>query len=130
MLATVCKTVKFRVRIPLSPPKFMKWQEGRQKTGYLNKKLFESTRFSFDLYLLKFPENSYIPKHQDAVSSGKHYRVNLILKEAEGGEFKCKNTILNWRFLKIFRPDINEHEVTKVTKGTRYVLSFGFVKQG
>jgi hypothetical protein len=34
---------------------------------------------------------------------------------------------LNWNRVKWFRPDIHEHSVTPITKGTRYVLSFGWL---
>ena len=44
----------------------------------------------FDTYLLKSPEGSEVKPHKDKVLSGKHYRLNLILKRAEqGGEFIC-----------------------------------------
>lgn len=106
------------------------WEEGRQGTGYLKKKLFENhTGILFDLYLLKFPEGCHIPKHKDEIGFGKkHYRINIILKGAKkGGKFICEKTILNLPFIKIFRPDLYEHEVTKIEKGNRYTLSFGVV---
>jgi len=116
----------------------MRWEEGRQGTGYLKKKLLEShSWFLFDLYLLKFPEGAYVPPHKDEVGYGlRHYRVNLILWPAKrGGEFKIDYTnwitvirpFVNWPFLKIFRPDRLTHSVTLVEEGTRYVLSLGFV---
>lgn len=108
----------------------MKWEEGRQGTGYLKKKIFENySGILFDLYLLKFPEGCHIPKHKDEIGFGKkHYRVNIILKGAKkGGKFKINKTILNLPFIKVFRPDLHEHEVTRVEEGTRYLLSFGLV---
>lgn len=56
--------------------------------------------------------------------------MNIIIKRARaGGEFICENTIINHPRLKYFRPDIYEHAVTPVTKGTRYVLSFGWLRR-
>lgn len=107
---------------------WINWQKGRQGTGYFKKKLFEShSGILCDLYLLKYPEGCHIPKHKDEIGFGKkHYRVNLVLKPAKkGGEFICEKTIINLPFLKVFRPDLSEHEVTKVEKGNRYILSFG-----
>lgn len=105
----------------------MNWEEGRGESGYFKLKLLESKKMLFDLYLLKYPEGSSILPHKDAVEFGRHFRVNLILKKATGGEFLCGHKILSLGRLQIFRPDLNTHEVTLVTKGTRYVLSFGFV---
>ncbi len=83
----------------------------------------------FDLYLLKFPEGCKITPHKDEVKKGKHYRVNIILKKAkEGGIFKCEKPIYESNRIKIFRPDKNIHEVTEVKKGSRYLLSLGWIK--
>lgn len=107
----------------------MNWQLGRQGTGYFKVKLFESRLLKCDAYLLKYPEGAYIPGHKDPVETGKHYRCNIFLKQAkDGGQFWADKKILDWPRIQIFRPDINTHGVSKVIKGTRYVLSFGFVK--
>lgn len=104
------------------------WKEGRQGTGYFNYKVASNTRFLFDIYLVKFPVGCCLPAHVDEVETGKHYRVNIILWPAlKGGKFRCENCIVDLPFLKIFRPDVNEHEVTLIEKGTRYILSFGFI---
>lgn len=112
----------------------MSWQPGRQGTGYLKKLLwFGPLPFGviwFDAYLLKFPEGSHIYWHKDPVEKGeKHYRLNVFLKSVDvGGKFVCEGkTILNTRFVQCFRPDIQRHMVTKIEKGTRYVLSIGWV---
>lgn len=112
----------------------IKWEPGRQGTGYLKKLLwFGPTPFStvwFDAYLLKFPVGSDIPWHVDSVKPGeKHYRLNVYLKGAKrGGEFLCKKPpLFNGGFFQVFRPDINPHMVTKIEEGTRYVLSIGWV---
>lgn len=106
----------------------MKWEGGRQAGGYLKKKLFVSKLLKLDLWLLKFPVDSFIPIHTDTVESGRHFRLNIFLKDAEkGGEFKADKVLMQTRWFAFFRPDITCHYVTKVEKGTRYVLSFGFV---
>lgn len=118
----------------------MKWETGRQGTGYFKHKIFEKkSGFLCDLYLLKYPKGAHVPPHKDEVGFGKHYRANLVLWPArEGGQFAysivewTKNpsmVLLHLPFLKVFRPDLLTHVVTKVEKGTRYVLSFGWIKQ-
>lgn len=110
----------------------MKWQEGRQGTGYYKLKLFESKLLKLDVYLLKFPENSYISPHTDPSTLGyQHHRMNVILKKAiKGGEFKksYKRKEEYGRVIK-FRPDIEEHFVSKIKKGSRWVLSVGWLKR-
>jgi len=81
-----------------------------------------------DCYLLKFDEGHEVPSHIDEVSQGRHFRFNLILKHAEsGGEFCCEKTLFESRSIKLFRPDINQHSVSKILKGKRYVLSVGWL---
>ncbi len=106
----------------------MGWIEGRAGTGYYKFPLLKSNLLKADCWLLKYPEGSYIPEHLDPVDSGKHYRLNVVLKGAIGGTFCCKNTILNWwnGRVVLFRPDIEKHQVTPITKGQRLVLSIGW----
>ncbi|MCH9670742.1 MAG: 2OG-Fe(II) oxygenase, partial [Gammaproteobacteria bacterium] len=69
-----------------------------------------------------------IAVHRDTVESGMHYRLNIILKHAkEGGAFVCDRKIIDWPRVKIFRPDICEHAVLPVIRGSRYVLSVGWI---
>ena len=103
------------------------WELGRQGTGYEKLKIFSFWRV--DCYLLRLPEGSYIPKHVDKIDSGKHYRLNIILKDAKvGGVFICDNPIYETKRVKLFRSDLSEHSVAMVIKGTRYVLSIGWSK--
>ncbi|MGB1298018.1 MAG: 2OG-Fe(II) oxygenase [Psychrobium sp.] len=82
----------------------------------------------FDMYLLRFPEGSEIAPHVDKVSSGKHYRLNIALKQAiRGGEFICQSPLFEFSRIKLFRPDVCEHSVTKIEQGTRYLLSIGWI---
>ena len=69
--------------------KAFRWQRGRQGTG--DDKMLLLTApwpIPFDSYLIRYPEGSEIPPHTDPVASGRHYRLNLILKSPRaGGEF-------------------------------------------
>lgn len=110
--------------------KFFQWQKGRQHSGY-EKMLLATAKWPimFDIYLLKFPEGSEVAPHTDKVQSGRHYRLNLVLKKAKlGGEFTCDAPIFTSSRLNIFRPDVSEHAVTKVLLGNRYLLSIGWIK--
>ena len=83
-----------------------------------------------DIYLLRFREGAEISSHTDSVTSGEHHRLNIIIRHARsGGEFICEKPIFENKRLKYFRPDLSEHSVSKVTEGTRYVLSIGWVKK-
>ncbi len=107
-----------------------RWQKGRQQSGY-EKMLLAGAKWplKFDLYLLKFPEGCEVPPHTDVVASGKHFRLNIVLKQAKsGGEFVCKSPIFCSKRIKFFRPDLCEHSVTRVVAGNRYLLSIGWVK--
>lgn len=110
--------------------KLFRWEQGRQQSGY-DKMLLAGARWplKFDLYLLKFPTGSEIPPHTDPVTESRHYRLNIVLKNAiEGGEFICKDPIFETRRLKLFRPDVSEHQVTKIIKGQRLLLSLGWLR--
>ena len=107
-----------------------RWQRGRQGTGY-DKMLLLASRwpFRFDSYLLRYPEGSEVPPHTDPVQSGRHYRLNVVLKApASGGDFVCASPIYSSRRIKLFRPDACEHSVTRVVGGSRYVFSLGWVR--
>ena len=109
---------------------YFKWIKGRQKSGY-DKMLFCSSSriIKFDLYLLRFPQGSQILPHTDKVKEGKHYRLNIVLQNAkEGGVFQCDKPIINTKRIKLFRPDINEHSVSKVMSGNRYLISLGWIR--
>jgi len=105
------------------------WKIGRQNSGYQKMLLFKSKwPIPFDLYVLRYSKNSYVPLHKDPVLGGKHHRLNVVLKYAkEGGKFVgCKKTFQWWR-ITLFRPDKVLHRVTRIQSGTRYVLSLGWI---
>lgn len=113
------------------PNKLFSWERGRQRSGYdkmLLCRIFDP--FKFDVYLIKFPQGSEIKPHIDNVKTGRHFRLNIILKHAaKGGEFICDNPIINYYRVKLFRPDIEQHQVSKIEKGSRYILSIGWIKK-
>ena len=109
--------------------KWLWWEPGRQGTGY-DKCLIVTSSFPvpFDCYLLRFPDGTEIPPHRDPVGTGRHYRLNVVVKRApSGGDFICADPILDWGRLKFFRSDRSIHSVTRVVGGSRYVLSIGWV---
>lgn len=108
-----------------------RWQQGRQKSGYDKMLLlYGLLPIPFDIYLIRYREGSFIAAHTDKVVSGKHFRLNIVLKKCkEGGEFKCTNSIIDTARIKLFRPDINEHSVTEVKSGNRYILSIGWINR-
>lgn len=108
-----------------------RWRGGRQRSGYEKMLLLQSPfPLPFDAYLLRFTEGSGIPPHTDPVTAGRHYRCNIVIKRAKrGGEFVCASPIFATRRIKLFRPDACEHSVTRVERGTRYVLSIGWVRR-
>ena len=111
--------------------KLLRWQSGRQRTGY-EKMLLIANPFvlPFDCYLLRYKPGSGIPGHVDPVEGKRHYRLNIVLRRAEsGGEFRCSAPLYNGRRVHLFRPDESEHSVTPVIKGVRYVLSIGWVRK-
>ena len=108
----------------------LNWIKGRQGSGYDKLPLIISKRFKFDSYILRFPIGTYIPPHKDPVTTGRHYRLNIILKRPKsGGEFICQNSILDWPRVKLFRPDQFEHSVSMVEGSPRYVFSVGWLRQ-
>ena len=109
---------------------FLRWQSGRQETGYEKMLLLANPfLFPFDCYLLRFKEGSGIPVHSDPVDGKRHFRLNIVLRQAdEGGQFVCDEPIYESKRIKLFRPDRSRHAVTTVKRGVRYVLSVGWVR--
>ena len=106
----------------------LNWVKGRGNTGYFKVLIMQSwIPIPFDIYILKFPKGSYIEPHKDPMDSGRHFRLNIIWNSKSGGEFKCDNNIIDWKFLKLFRSDRDLHSVCEIKEGTRYVLSVGCI---
>ncbi len=81
-----------------------------------------------DCYILHYCKGASIPKHVDKVKGGKMYRLNIeIWKADKGGQFHCNCIFSLFNRIFLFRPDIEEHYVTPVEKGNRWVFSVGKV---
>ena len=113
-----------------------KWENGRQNSGYLKMKIFESKLFKADCYILKYPKSSKIDPHTDEVEGHEHHRVNIILKKAKLGggfytkrKFQSQNRYYKRGRFNYFRPDKTIHGVGFMHLGTRYVLSIGWLKK-
>lgn len=107
----------------------MTWQEGRQGTGY-RKMLLARGRWPlpFDLWLLHFPEGSEVPWHQDPVPEGSHHRINLDIVQARSGGLFETPAGPDTRRVRLFRPDNTLHRVTRIDRGSRWLLSFGWIR--
>jgi len=79
-----------------------------------------------DCRLLRYKTGAVFPVHTDVVEGYSHYRFNIVLKRGEGGKFLCENPIWKWWRFNFFRSDLSLHGVDTVTKGPRYVLTFGW----
>jgi hypothetical protein len=109
-----------------------RWRRGRQLSGYDKMLLMESYwPLPFDVYILRYPKESEVLPHTDPVTTGEHYRLNIVFwRAAEGGEFQCADPLFENSRVKYFRPNRSEHSVTKVLRGSRYVLSIGWLRHG
>lgn len=111
--------------------KALVWKSGRQNTGYAVLTLLRSERLKADCHIIRYRVGARIPPHTDPVEAGyAHFRLNLVLWPAqEGGALVCERSIFRLGPLNLFRPDEVTHSVTKVTKGSRYVLSIGWKRR-
>ncbi len=110
---------------------WLRWEEGRQGSGY-SKMLLATAPFpvGWDMYLIKFPLESFIGAHKDPVPDKRHFRLNLTLWDSsDGGDFICEPEGIVFKLprLVLFRPDVAKHSVTEIMKGRRLVLSVGFI---
>lgn len=114
-----------------SKPKLFRWKAGRQDSGYKTMPLVYSHRFKCDVHLIFYPEGSEIPPHKDhAMFEQRHYRINVELHKAKkGGEFQCSKCIVRLPRFALFRPDMEVHSVSKIEKGSRLMLSIGWLRK-
>jgi hypothetical protein len=77
------------------------------------------------VYLVRYAAGHRVIPHVDGVQSGRLYKLNCVLvKPRRGGEFRCARTIFNlFNRLVLFRPDLHEHEVSRIEAGHRSLLS-------
>lgn len=110
--------------------KLFSWQKGRQGSGYEIFPFIFSKFLKMDAYLIRYPVGGGIPEHRDEVKQNeKHFRLNIELWPAKsGGELNCEHSIVRFGPMNFFRPDLTLHSVSPVTKGVRYVLSIGWIR--
>ena len=97
----------------------LRWQPGRQGTGY--RKLLLARGKRWDLYVLDYPPGTAIPEHVDPVLGRRHWRANLVLwgeRAFEGDAWLRVGPLV------VFRPDVTPHSVARVTR-RRIVVSLG-----
>lgn len=108
----------------------MKWEYGRQGTGYRKLKLFISEWLRADAYILHLPAGSYAPPHTDYVPFAEHHRVNITLRgDVWMGTPSAAKVFRLGRWFSYFRPDITDHWTVPVVKDT-YILSIGWCRTG
>ena len=94
----------------------LKWQKGRQDSGYKKITIFKSKKLKLDCYLIKYEKGDFIPKHKDVV--GKkfiHNRINVLLKKSKiGGEFYCNKHKIFLNRIIYFQPSEEIHSVSKI----------------
>jgi hypothetical protein len=106
-----------------------KWVDGRQGSGY-HKLLLACIAPYFDVYLLRFPEDSFVPIHKDPVTNRRHFRLNIVLRRAKfGGKMVCEAGLGISSRVMYFRPDVVKHALTRVQAGTLYMLSIGWTRR-
>lgn len=79
-----------------------------------------------NIYLVRYPEGHRVGPHLDMISEGRLYKLNFVLiKPKEGGEFSCERNLCNlFGRIVLFRPDLHQHQVARIVRGNRWLLSF------
>lgn len=111
---------------------WMRSLPGRRNTTYSRRLLllWLLGPIKMDAWLLKYPVGAHVPAHVDIVPNcRRHWRLNCTLwPSREGGEFLYRGSVKRFGPFTFFRSDTQMHAVSKVTKGTRYVLSIGLAR--
>jgi hypothetical protein len=104
-----------------------RWEEGRLGAGYYKFCLFNW--WEFDCYILCFPKGSMIRPHTDPAPEGKtHYRLNILLPCLyTGGRFFTEKQNYCGELINFFSPSEELHHQEKITSGTKYQISFGWL---
>jgi hypothetical protein len=112
-------------------PKLFHWQYGRQNSGYKIFPIIHSSRLKLDMHLIFYPKGSEIKPHKDPAMFGqRHYRMNLeVWKADQGGVFECAKCLIRFGRLRLFRPDLELHSVTKIEEGSRWIFSIGWLRK-
>lgn len=79
-----------------------------------------------NIYLVRYNQGHKVGPHVDMVSEGRLYKLNWVLaKPKAGGKFICEKTMFNlFGRLYLFRPDLYQHQVSRIERGNRWLLSF------
>lgn len=89
--------------------------------------------FTHDVYLIYYPQGSYIPPHRDPVQKNfNHQRLNSIVQHAElGGELLIEGSIVELAELDgmTFFSNKSEHSVAKIERGDRLLWSVGVLQK-
>ena len=95
-------------------------QKGKVKTRILFRSRY------LNIYSVRYPEGHRVVPHVDMIADGRLFKLNYVLsKPKAGGEFLCEKNIFNlFGRLYLFRPDLYEHQVSRIEKGNRWLLSF------
>lgn len=122
------------------------YEPGRQGTGYdklvippsadtapLRRRCLDALGLApdtaHDCYIVRYVEGTFIPPHKDdAPVAASHHRINCVVQQcAAGGALVVDGTTypLAAGDAYVFRPDLEEHEVTTITAGARYVFTVG-----
>lgn len=119
--------------------KLWKWEDGRQSSGYSKLLLATSKLLRFDVYLLRIHKGGQVPPHTDASKPGfEHHRINITLRAAHRGgdtyfdNFDTESWIPKPELAPRayhFRPDLIEHQVTRVVVGEVWLLSIGWLRR-
>lgn len=118
--------------------KWLRWDKGRQGTGYGKMLLATSRLLRFDCYLLRIPDGVGVPEHTDpAVPGYEHHRLNVFLKRPCIGTGVVSIEGQHRRWLggrvHLFRPDLYPHSMTPVetmwSDEHAYILSIGWLRR-
>ncbi len=84
-----------------------------------------------NIYLVRYPEGHKVGSHLDMIAQGRLYKLNCVLvKPKAGGEFLCEKNIFNlFGRVILFRPDRYEHRVSRIERGSRWLLSVALTTQ-
>lgn len=82
------------------------------------------------IYLVHYAAGHSVLPHLDMIPEGRLYKLNCVLvKPQAGGEFHCEKTILDLLGrIVLFRPDLYRHRVTRIERGSRWLLSFALLR--
>jgi hypothetical protein len=118
--------------------KWLRWDGGRQLSGYSKMLIAASKLLKFDCYIIKIPDGAAIPEHIDPSPAGyEHHRLNIALKKPCIGTGKMvvngPAKIFLWGRAILFRPDLYKHHLEPVefifSNESMYLLSIGWLKK-